>query len=203
MSLVQVILLQGDHMSLLVFLISVLMPYTFPDHEFPPPRPDLSPQERFEFQLSFLWNTETIQQIRYAIQSDFALPREMLLFSSFVGPDSVSEHPQGTPADVKSDYGDDGDMIELYGMPFRYDITGNIIFGYLGAYVGMSTEFLVTAGHFGQQAHTGTWDTPVDTLAIFIGAELYRRYRQNYTSNNIQELLAEYHQRYTHLLPQG
>lgn len=137
------------------------------------------------------------------MEADFATFYEYFLFASFVGPDDKSGNAQGTPADVKADYLVDGEWIELYEMPFRFDAPGNIIFGYLGAYIGFPSEFLVMSADLAQQFHTQSSDPPADTIAIWMGIELYRRFGENYTSENVREVLTQYHQQYIELTSQG
>jgi len=168
-------------------------PHIFPDSEYPTSC-DLFPTAE-TCMLGHLWQLESTETMRYLHNKGRLSLDDMLLFASFVAPDPLwyEYNPAGTPADIKSFYRkyqeetNEGKCITLYDMSYGRDVPGNIIFGYLARYAGISPG--VAAGGAGlaqllDDLRTGSemssvnfindlGDSPEDQAAIIMGMALY------------------------------
>lgn len=105
----------------------------------------------------------------------------------------------GAPLDIKREYVDVfGDAVWLYNGFYDSDITGNILYGYIGRFIGFSrAELFVGAGYaqqqdnpeYGELACLG--DQCVDQVATIVGIDLYNTYGINWGQNELKQRLQQ------------
>ncbi len=93
--------------------------------------------------------------------------------------------------------------VKISGVKYKYDITGNVGYGYIGAASGFSnTTLKMMAGLYQIQTNTSTpdwtweksyFDDPNDQKGIQVGYDLWKKYGLNINAQNIQTELSLWH----------
>lgn len=130
----------------------------------------------------------------------------MFLFNNLPADGALLEFAQfvrtGQPWDYKSDINARFGTWTLdapEGKQYRFDIWGNVHFGFIGRAIGFSADLLLDAAGFAQAISDGkTWqqilpnirslrafDQPEDQTAIRVGVDLYEDFGAGVTSDNI------------------
>ena len=88
---------------------------------------------------------------------------------------------------------------------YKFDIWGNLFYGYLGASLGLSESILLAGAGFAQLRNDGKnaeirneqggffskYDYPTDQAAILLGIEMWQKHGTNVTSRDIVKLITE------------